>query len=583
VPFSSRFISAACLCLFTGSALFVPATRADANGKPDIGQLIREAVKSGQPNLKLPSGTHRLSETLFVKDAHNLVIDGTGVTLVMTNHRQGILYLANCDRLAIRGLTLDYDPLPYVQATITKADRSAFEFTVHDGYPDITPDFSGAPTHLFSAEGKRHSDAFDFYRARIEVLSPRTGLARANGKWPASLAPGDKVVFDRRELDHTNAVEIRNNTGPVLLEDITLLSSPTLGFAGRYSEAPVTFRRVTLKPGPLPSGATEPRLFSSNADAINFIGCRQGPIIENCDLSGQGDDSLNIHGMFLPVARVLSPTRFLTAYPYGVGGFVKPLRSGDALRLYSPGDFAPAGAAVLASLTPLADAAGITAADITPLYPSYKSSKFTVYQVDLAAPATVTAGQWFDIPAINGNGYIVHDSYFHDHRGRGLRLMASDGLVENNRFERLTKSAVSIGPELGFWREAGWVKNLRITGNTLRDIGVDQSLAADGSYVPGAIGIFVRNDIGKAPYPAGNDNIVIENNTIDGSSVAGIHAYAVRGVVIRNNTLRNTNLVRKAGTTDPTTHLLTSGPISIDSTSAVTLKDNTLLPERTAR
>jgi parallel beta-helix repeat protein len=287
--------------------------------------------------------------------------------------------------------------------------------------------------------------------------------------------------------------------------------------------------------------------------------------------------------MFLPVARVLSPTRFLTVYPYGVGGFVKPLRAGDTLRLYSQGDFAPAGEAVLASLTPLSDAAGFTAAEVAPLYPSYKSSKFTVYQVDLASPAPVAAGQWFDVPAVNGNGYIVRDSYFHDHRGRGLRLMASDGLVEKNRFERLTKSAISIGPELGFWREAGWVKNLRITGNTLRDIGVDASLAAEGSYVPGAIGIFVRNDTGKAPYPSGNDNIVIENNTIEGSSVAGIHAYAVRGLVIRNNTLRNTNLVRKAGTTDPATHLLTSGPVSTDGASDVRMEGNALRPATSAR
>jgi parallel beta-helix repeat protein len=581
VSLFSRLIASA--CLLTASLLVVSAAQADEIPKIDLGLLIRDAVKSGKPTLKLPAGTHRISETLFINDARNLVIDGTGVTLVMTNQRQGIFYLANCDRVIIRGLTLDYDPLPYVQATITKADRAAFEFAVHAGYPDLTPDFSGAPTHLFSNDGKRHSDAFDFYRARIEVLSARTGIAHANGKWPSSLAPGDKVVFDRRELDRTNAVEIRNNTGPVIFEDITLLSSPTLGFAGRYCEAPVTFRRVTLKPGPLPTGATEPRLFSSNADAINFIGCRQGPIIENCDISGQGDDSLNIHGMFLPVARVLSPTRFLTVYPYGIGGFVKPLRAGDTLRMYSKGDFAPAGEATLASLKPLADTEGFTAADVTPLYPSYNSSKFTVYQVDLASPATLTAGHWFDVPAINGNGYIIRDSYFHDHRGRGLRLMASDGLVENNRFERLTKSAISIGPELGFWREAGWVKNLRVTGNKLRDIGVDASLAAEGSYVPGAIGIFVRNDIGKSPYPPGNDNIVIENNTIDGSSVAGIHAYAVRGLVIRNNTLRNTNLVRKAGTTDPTNHLATSGPISTEGTTDVRLDGNTLGSAASAR
>jgi parallel beta-helix repeat protein len=156
--------------------------------------------------------------------------------------------------------------------------------------------------------------------------------------------------------------------------------------------------------------------------------------------------------------------------------------------------------------------------------------------------------------------------------------MAGDGLIENNRFERLTKSAISIGHELGFWREAGWVKNLRITGNTLRDIGVDASLSAIGSYVPGAIGIFVRTENGKPPYPPGNENILIENNTIDGCSVAGIHVYAASGLVIRNNTLRNTNRVRAAGWTDPVNHLVTSGPISTEGVTGATLENNTVAP-----
>ena len=184
--------------------------------------------------------------------------------------------------------------------------------------------------------------------------------------------------------------------------------------------------------------------------------------------------------------------------------------------------------------------------------------------MDLAAPVALRPGRWFDCPAVNSGGYVVRDSYFHDHRGRGLRIMAGDGLVENNRFERLTKSAISIGPELGFWREAGWVANLRIVGNRIREVGIDRSLAADGSYVPGAIGIFVHTQSGKPPYPAGNENIVIENNVVEDVSVAGIHAYAARGITLRGNTFARTNLVRAAGHVDPVNRLRTSGPVSVD-------------------
>lgn len=560
------------LAIHAAAAAAAPAPTPVSPAAVNFTRLIRDAIQSGQTTLKLPSGVHRIDELITIKDARNLVIDGSETTLVMTNNRRGVLYISGGDRLAIKGLTIDYDPLPYTQGTVTKADARSFEFEIHDGYPDI----AAGPTHLFTPEGNRLPDALDFYQPRLEILTPRKGVAHAADKWPASLAPGDQVVIDRR--GGNNAVEIRDTTGPVLLEDVTLLASPSLGVAGRYCEDTVTFRRFKLAAGPVPPGATKPRLFSTNADAINFVQCRRGPVLEHCDISRQGDDALNVHGMFLPIVRVVSPTRFLTVFPYGPGGFVKPLRAGDPLRIYAAPDFAITGDATFASITALAAPGDITAAEVKKCFPTYGASTFTVYQVDLAQPARLDPGQWFDSPAVNGDGFIVRDSYFHDNRGRGLRVMASGGLIENNRFERITKSAISIGPELGYWREAGWVKNLRVTGNTLRDIGVDESLSAIGSYVPGAIGIFVRTDTGKPPYQPGNEDIVIENNTIVGSSVSGIHAYAAAGLTIRNNTLQKTNLVRASGWSDPVTRLSTSGPISTDGALRVTLTDNTATP-----
>lgn len=564
----------------TRPVVFSTAT-ASASVNPaavNVAALIRQAIKSGQTSLTIPAGTHRVSETILIDDARNLIIEGTGVTLVMTQGHRGLLRINRADRLQLRGFTLAYDPIRHTQATITRLAANSFDFTVQDGYPDLTPDYSRPPAHLFTAAGRRHPDAFDFYKPALTLATPRTGTATAPSSWPATLAAGDQVVFDRRELDRANAVEIRENKGPVLFEDVTVLDSPALGFAGRYCEAEVILRRVVIRPGPPPSGARQPRLFSTNADAVNFVQCRIGPRLEACDFSGMGDDSLNVHGYFLPVVRVLSPTVFLTALPNGPSDLVKPLRRGDALRIYEPGAFSVISGATFRSIRALPDVGDVTDAEMKVLYPIGLGRIFTVYQVELDAPAKLVAGQWFDCPAVNSGGFVVSDSYFHDHRGRGLRIMAGDGVVENNRFERLTKSAISVGPELGFWREAGWVKNLRITGNKIRDVGIDRSLAANGSYVPGAIGVFVHTQSGKPPYPPGNEDIVIENNLIDGSSVAGIHAYAAAGITIRGNTLRRTNLVRTAGSSDPVNHLVTTGPISTEGVAGVKLENNTIAP-----
>ncbi|CAF1691782.1 unnamed protein product, partial [Adineta ricciae] len=142
------------------------------------------------------------------------------------------------------------------------------------------------------------------------------------------------------------------------------------------------------------------------------------------------------------------------------------------LRLHANGNFNLIGTAKYASGKSIGTTSGVATYEINLL-----SSPTTPLSVD----------QWFDIVEVNCPNYIVRDSYFHDHRGRGLRIMANNGLVERNRFERLTKCAISIGPELGYWREAGWVNNVTIQNNNFSYIGVDISLSATGIVTPGAI------------------------------------------------------------------------------------------------
>jgi hypothetical protein len=316
-----------------------------------------------------------------------------------------------------------------------------------------------------------------------------------------------------------------------------------------------------LRPGPTPFGATQPRLFSTNADAINFVQCRQGPVIENCELSRQGDDSLNVHGYFFNITKVLSNTSLQFTYPGAAAAFLNPMKAGDTVRLHAAGNFNIIGTAIFASASVVGTSNG-----------------FTTYHVNLAAPPTIplAINQWFDIPELNCPGFIVRDSYFHDHRGRGLRLMANNGLVEGNRFERLTKCAVSIGPELGQWREAGWVDNVVVRNNMLSNIGVDVSLSSRGIVTPGAISVFIHNDKNAVPYPVGNSNITIDDNIIEETSVAGIHAYAVNGLIVRGNTLFHTNLILGPGT-DTSTGLVTTGPLSLSAATNATVEDNHIL------
>ncbi|CAF1144324.1 unnamed protein product [Adineta ricciae] len=488
------------------SAMLIPINPTANSTVPSIAVLIQNAITTGRSFVVLPAGIHRLTDQINIRNATNLEVDGTGTTLIITNRKRSILSISKANNLVIRGLTFDYDPLPFTQGTITAITLSSITFKVHDGYPDLDDGFGPTPSaHLFKPDGRRHPHAHDFYKPSLKITTNRMGtLIKTGPSWPATLAIGDFVALDRRETDATNAVNIFDCIGSVTFEYITMLSSPSLSFVGRYNLDVVNFRRVTLRPGPR---------------------------IENCDISHQGDDSLNVHGPFLKITNVLSNTRFQFTHPRPYS-FLHPTKTGDTVRLQANGNFNLIGVAKFASYKL------VNTSDVV-----------TTYEINLLTSPTIplAVDQWFDIPELNSPDYLVRDSYFHDHRARGLRLMASNGLVERNRFERLTKCAVLVGPEFGYWPEAGWL-----------------------------ISIFVHTDKQSTPYPNDHSNIVIENNLIQEVSVAGIHAYAVNGLTIRGNKLFHTNLVRGPGT-DTSTGLVTTEPISVSAAVNVTLEDYHIL------
>ena len=71
------------------------------------------------------------------------------------------------------------------------------------------------------------------------------------------------------------------------------------------------YYRYTIKPGPTPDGATEPRMISTCADGLNIAFATKGPTIEGCHFSFMGDDSVNLHGATFVVLEQKAPNELL--------------------------------------------------------------------------------------------------------------------------------------------------------------------------------------------------------------------------------------------------------------------------------
>jgi hypothetical protein len=537
--------------------LGVGAAVAETGRNLDLQSLVDRTLRDGGHELRLPPGTWRVvapagaaaAATVTVTGAQGFTIDGAGATvLVFSSIREPALLVGSgSERVTLRGFVIDYDPLPFTQGRVTalSPDGASLRFALDDGYPSLWPDQPLTHAYIFEAgPAARWKDGVpDLYPRQIDAdPGGRSGmLAMASAVALRGVAVGDRLVLNVRTVP---AIRIGDLAADTRIEDVEIRAAPGAAIIAHNVRGENYFR-FRLARGPLPPGAAAERLLSVNADGLHYATARQGPVVEGSEFGFQGDDGINLHGPMLPVLAVQGQRRFVTVRPGGdrVGDL---LAAGDPVRLLAPGNFAVLGSAALVRYEPIDRPAGIADADLAAAWPSLASGRARpiFYRVTLAGDlAGLRAGAWADLPALAAPGFAIRGNVFHDHRARGLRIDASHGLIENNRFERVRMNAIVLGPEYARWREAGWVEDVTVRGNRITDSCTDPALAQPGSYAPGAIAVGMEQETPAfgLPYPHGNRAIRIERNEIDGCAVSGIFLNAADGITLAGNRIANVN------------------------------------------
>jgi hypothetical protein len=433
--------------------------------------------------------------------------------------------------------------LPYTQGTVESIDHKngRVSMIIHKGYPDLSDDVLTGSAHVFSPETLDWvRDAPDLYADRgVRIVTPRQAMLEFS---PAELwrleflNVGDYLVLDYR---HRYAIRM-DRCSNVTAEGLTFYSAPGIAIQCRFMKGDNRFSYIVTR-GEIPDGAKVPRLLSTSADAFNYAYARKGPLLENCDFSFMGDDSVNLHGVAFPVVQV-EGKRVWVARPHGPEGFDYIVSPGDEVRALKKGNFDVFGTTRLIGFTTIKEDSPELRAQLKQLFPHVKKQNATVYEIELESALPVAKGDFLEIPKTNPSGYVIRNNFFHQHRARGLRLMSSDGLVENNVIEDVKQAAIALGPEFAYWREAGWINNVTVRGNTIRRVAFDPGMRQPNAYTPGAISIYYRpEDVTSTVPETHHCNIEIYDNTINGSGVAAIHVNQADGVKIEGNEISDCN------------------------------------------
>lgn len=529
--------------------------------------LIDDALARGETTLRLPPGELRADGRIHVDDAEGLTISGPHTTIVFTNPLDAGFLLRNCSRVTLRGFTIDCDPLPFTQGTIASIsdDRSVWDFEVHEGYPSLSEPYLAKQAYVYdAATGLLRRGVPDVYPRGVEALSDRRGRMMVNPATPGldRVRVGDLIVLNIRDGAGVYLI----SCSYVALQRLTVLACPGIAFIGRYSSGENAFRRLTVRPGPPPAGATQSRLMSACADALNYAYATRGPLIERCRFRCMGDDSINLHGPTFAVCEA-DEGALVLGRPYGGEPYEQMVAAGAAIRGLRAGSFETVGEESVASFEREPAVTEAWRAQVQSLWPRVDVSTGSFFRVALREPLAVEVGDWVMIPTTAAPGFVIRNCEFCDHRARGMRIQASHGLIERNRLSGLQGAGISIGPEFGYWREAGWVEDLVVRGNTITDTGRGSVAQERWGFPLAAITVFGRVEP-DAQCPPANRDIVLSGNTIDGCPTAGVSVTCARGVRVEGNRLEHTNYL------SPDAGGVAGQPIEVERAQGVTVEGN---------
>jgi len=556
----------------------VCAARGIVNPKRTVQHIINEGISRKSGEVTIPPGTYYCANPISFDAVRGLTISGEGVRLIMTDYRESGLVFNNCAGITLKGFSMDYDPLPFTQATVVSrnADATEFEFEVHEGYRDfeVTGRLGlGSRAEVFDPGSMLWKIAPDFRGGDVvpiekHAISPRRGHIKLSTATP-SLEPGNYLALVSRERDIVaSAIEFQH-CSTVRLEDLTVLASPSFAVYCAAMDGENYFRHIVAR-GPQDRYGVR-RLLSTNADGLHYHGGRRGPIVERCDFSFMSDDAVNINGPSFVVKEIENQRTLIVEANEFNAVCLPSVTKGDTIRFMSAENYDITAEARIEAIGEIREIAEVTD-DRIRLGNDYAGGLFKrgrTARISCDRPLELSGNEYCSVFNLNCPGFVIRDSYFHDHRAMGLRIFGTDGIIENNRIERTKLAAVNVGPAW-FGSHDGWGKNITIRGNTISDVPFSET-AFQGAIAVSAAKM--PNSPITYRFPRCTRDIVIENNMISDCGASGIFVNAADGVRVRGNHIRGSNQ-KDCSSLLETTGVKAEYAIDVQNSSHVEITDN---------
>ena len=433
----------------------------------------------------------------------DLTIDGQGSDFVFHYPHTGFL-IQDCHRVVIRNLTIDTD---LVLASLGVAHRAGGNTNIRflDSYPVAagTPLLAVSPYDIANLKWKAIPGEI-FNPRNVTMIAPQTFTSPDF----ASLADGEEVIVRHYTYGGNAFVAYGNTTADIGIENVTIYGAPGMGF---YFSADRGFRlsgdRIVQRAGTPLSTAT---------DGCHFTNNRGDILVENCDFSGQGDDSVNLASLWIPITHVDSARTFVATRQYDD----LLVRQGSQLKIVRANDLSELGRV------------SVTQVSYDPA-----SGRFSI-TVGQNLPANVSVGDLITNLTQSNPRFLIRGNYFHDHRARGMLVQALNGVVEDNVVRHSTMSGIELFTEATYFLEGPGAENVIVKNNTFDRCGYGNY--GTGFDTMGVINMSAGVPTGISGYGV-NRNILIDGNVVSNAPGLAVFLGSASDITLSNNVVINSN------------------------------------------
>ena len=330
-------------------------------------------------------------------------------------------------------------------------------------------------------------------------------------------SPGERYVL-RSYYRPTPGIFVSECTNTVL-ENVKVHYAEGMGLIAQMCEN-ITLDRfsVCLK------GDSDPRFFTTQADATHFSACKGLIISKNGLYEGMADDAINIHGAYLRIVKRLNNNTLRAAYMHPQAWGFKWGEPGDTVQFVESEKMEIVGNHINILKS-------IKATD----KPTEFGAKEFEIVFDNPLPEVISENGKFGVENLSWTPKVIFsDNIIRNNRARGALFSTPRRVIcENNLFDHTHGTAILLCGDCNGWFETGACKEVIIRNNKFVN-----ALTANYQFTNAIISIYPEIPDLKNQKKYFHSGIVIENNDFETFDRPLLYAKSTNGLIFRNNTLK---------------------------------------------